>query len=276
MNTLFVHDGSPEGVQAARIMSGVAGMSSYIAYGAAASYERYGRIICIASLTADYTGMLLALRQQRKHALGLVLIGDLQEQLERARCQLQAASSAALSYAACIVSTRLVEDAIQAAEGLTAMDTPSSVQDPDVLQAMEQFLQAHNTCVLATASQGTVRSTPIEYIYYEGKICMFSEGGKKVANIYRHPQVSVSVFDPYSGFERLAGLQIDGTCRILEPADTAYAPIAAAKGLTAERLAAMPVILHILEITPAEGIFLWAGFVKQKKSVRQVYRFLSE
>jgi len=48
-----------------------------------------------------------------------------------------------------------------------------------LLSAMEAYINANNTCALATGAGDYVRCTPIEYSYHDGAFWMFSEGGLK-------------------------------------------------------------------------------------------------
>ena len=145
--------------------------------------------------------------------------------------------------------------------------------DSEAWQALETFLTSHTTGVLATGQGRDIRTTPIEYMYLNKKIYLFSEGGQKFVNMYRDPHVSFSVCEPFSDFSRLAGLQLSGTVRIIAPQDEGYAAAAAAKGIAEERLQKMPVVLHVIEILPSEATFLWGKFSKMGKAVRQVYQF---
>ena len=59
-------------------------------------------------------------------------------------------------------------------------DTASVKLDPAQLRSVaEAYIQANNTCALATGAGAYVRCTPIEYSFHDGAFWMFSEGGKK-------------------------------------------------------------------------------------------------
>ncbi len=48
-------------------------------------------------------------------------------------------------------------------------------------KAVEEYIQANNTCALATAAGDFVRCTPLEYTYHDDCFWIFfSEGGEKV------------------------------------------------------------------------------------------------
>lgn len=44
-------------------------------------------------------------------------------------------------------------------------------------QTVTAYIDANNTCALATGTGDYVRCTPIEYSFHDGKFWMFSEGG---------------------------------------------------------------------------------------------------
>ena len=48
-----------------------------------------------------------------------------------------------------------------------------------VLERITAFIEGHNTCTLATASEGHTRCTPIEYNFVDNRFYFFSEGGLK-------------------------------------------------------------------------------------------------
>ena len=59
-------------------------------------------------------------------------------------------------------------------------DAQSKKLDQDALKkAVEEYIQANNTCALATAAGDFVRCTPLEYTYHDDCFWIFSEGGEK-------------------------------------------------------------------------------------------------
>ena len=49
----------------------------------------------------------------------------------------------------------------------------------DLVTEIEAFLARHKICTLATAGNGIVRNTTVEYLYAEGAFWIISEGGQK-------------------------------------------------------------------------------------------------
>jgi hypothetical protein len=131
---------------------------------------------------------------------------------------------------------------------------------------MEKFILAHNTCALASACGDFVRCTPIEYNYYEEKFWLFSEGGQKFRALKGNKNVCLAIFDAYTGFGKLGGMQISGTAAIIAPGTAAYGALAAYKKIPLEKL---PHALYLICVTPARIEFLWSGFKKLGVDVRQ-------
>lgn len=273
-NTLFIYDGDSMTKNIAKIMASVLSMSKYAAYTDDIKPERYQRIVLVIGAKRSMCSDLHKLAPIVADKWTGLIVGDFQNTHMEARCnQVQAALQKKLDFTAFVSEEQYVDDAIKATEKLYAAVAPREDQDPDVLQAIEEFLQNHNTGVLATGWGRYVRSTPIEYKYKDGHLYIFSEGGGKFANLYRNDQVSFSVCDPFSDFQHLAGLQLHGKARIIEPDEPDYATAASVRSIPVERLRAMPVMLHIIDITITQAVFLWGGFTKLKKAPRQVYSF---
>lgn len=84
-----------------------------------------------------------------------------------------------------------------------------------VQEKITEYINANNTCALATGADNFVRNTPIEYSYHDGCFWMFSEGGKKFIGLEKNPNVCIAIFDKYTGFGSLKGLQVMGTASIV-------------------------------------------------------------
>lgn len=134
---------------------------------------------------------------------------------------------------------------------------------------MEKFIEAHNTCTLATGCGDFVRCTPIEYCYRHEKFWMLSEGGLKFRALKNNKNVCMAIYDPYSGFDKLGGMQIAGTAKLVEPMSEEYLDLLAFKKIPAENLKKLPQELHLICVTPVQIDFLWSGFKKMGYSSRQ-------
>lgn len=137
----------------------------------------------------------------------------------------------------------------------------------------EEFLKKHNTCALATGYLRGVRATPIEYTYNDGKLYLLSEGGQKFYYILQNPNVSVSVFDSFTGFDELNGMQIQGTADFIEPNSEEYNLVIKQKGLGSEVLNKFDISLHMIKIKIQKIEYDWSGFKKSGFDTKQILTF---
>ena len=142
-----------------------------------------------------------------------------------------------------------------------------------LLEQIDAFLNAHNTCALATGSGSFVRCTPIEYTWHDGKLWLLSEGGLKFRALVDNANVCAAVFEPYKGFGALDGLQLTGTAEIIEPGTPDYLALLAYKKIPAAALQKLDHPLYLLRITPKTIDFLSSSCKKQGFSSRQTLSF---
>lgn len=149
-------------------------------------------------------------------------------------------------------------------------DAQSVKMEPGALWVeMEKFIQEHNTCALATGCDDFVRCTPIEYSYRHGKIWLLSEGGLKFRALKNNKNVCLAIYDPYSGFNTLGGMQISGTAKLVEPMSEEYLELMAYKKISVDNLRKLQHELYLICVTPTQIDFLWSGFKKMGYDSRQ-------
>lgn len=151
----------------------------------------------------------------------------------------------------------------------------NDMPETEIRQAVEKFLQSHNTCALCTSRPGYVRGTPIEYSYKDACLYMFSEGGEKFANLLLNPKVSVSVYDPYEGFDKLGGLQLTGAAELIREDHPDYEPILVSRGFSTKKFSRLPVQMNVIRIRIEKAEFMWSGFSKRGFEVKQSCSFIS-
>ena len=142
-----------------------------------------------------------------------------------------------------------------------------------LLKAMEEYIQANNTCALATGAGEFVRCTPIEYSYHDGCFWMFSEGGKKFVGLARNPRVCLAIYDKYDGFGTLHGMQVSGTAELIEPFSEAYNAHAAYKKFPLEALKKLARPMHLICVHPERIDYLCSSFKQQGYNSRQAVEF---
>lgn len=149
-------------------------------------------------------------------------------------------------------------------------DRDSIRMDEELLKnRIEQFITAHNTCALATACDGFVRCTPIEYNYIGGLFYLFSEGGLKFKALKENKQVALAIYEPYGGFGKLKGLQVTGNAEIVEPFSGEYLKLLEHKKIPQEAMKKLPQPMHLIKITPSGYDYLDSDLKKEGASIRQ-------
>lgn len=139
----------------------------------------------------------------------------------------------------------------------------------DLKNIIEEFLSNHNTCTLSTSYKDRVRSTPIEYNYFNGHIYLLSEGGEKFANILLNNKVSLAVYEDYTSMNKLSGIQITGKASMVENKEE-YREIIETKGLNINFIEKMPVNMNIMKIKIEKIEFLYSKFKKMGYETKQI------
>jgi hypothetical protein len=144
----------------------------------------------------------------------------------------------------------------------------------DLKKLVEAFLLEHNTLTLSTQYDGRVRATPLEY-RYKGDGCLFclSEGGEKFAGLLANGQVSLAIYDPYRGFEKLSGMQISGTAKVPAFGSPEHLQVLSSWGMTLEKVNSLPSFLHGVIIQLDEVVYLSSSLIRMGWRPRQVYHF---
>lgn len=143
--------------------------------------------------------------------------------------------------------------------------------DEKLLTEIEKFIKSHNTCALATGYDDKIRCTPIEYLYLTGMFYIISEGGEKFANIMLNKNVSLSIFDPYSGMNNLGGMQISGKAFVIENGSEEYEKILGYKGISIKKINELPFSLNLIKIIPEKVEFLSSIFKSKGYSTKQIF-----
>jgi nitroimidazol reductase NimA-like FMN-containing flavoprotein (pyridoxamine 5'-phosphate oxidase superfamily) len=134
---------------------------------------------------------------------------------------------------------------------------------------LDAFLAAHQTLALATGSGDRLRCTPLEYLWHEGRIYIFTEGGHKFDGLAHNAKVAAAVYEPYAGMNRLASVQIAGTASVIDPNMATYQALCAVRGIDEAALKALPTPLYLLEIRLAQAELLFSEFKRAGYGSRQ-------
>ena len=149
-------------------------------------------------------------------------------------------------------------------------DAASVKLDPAQLRSVaEAYIQANNTCALATGAGAYVRCTPIEYSFHDGAFWMFSEGGKKFIGLSENPNVCLAIFDGYTGFQNLHGMQVMGRAELIEPFSETYVAHANYKKISLDFLKKMESPMHLICVHPIQIDCLFSDFKELGGTARQ-------
>ena len=110
----------------------------------------------------------------------------------------------------------------------------------DLRIKIDEFIKAHNTCALATASGDFVRCTPIEYNFVDNCFYFFSEGGLKFRGLKKNKHVGMAIYEPYNGFSNLKSLQIEGMASLVESFSEEYLKVMEYKKIPEEAMRNLP------------------------------------
>ncbi|WP_035289489.1 pyridoxamine 5'-phosphate oxidase family protein [Clostridium sp. KNHs214] len=143
----------------------------------------------------------------------------------------------------------------------------------DLKKSIDDFINSHKICDLATGYNNWIRSTPMEYIYKDGGIYILSEGGKKFANIILNNRVSISIYGKPNNEDSWEGMQIRGKAEILELGTEEYSEILKLKGIDEAKLNLMPGILNCIKINFDKIEYLSSKFKSLGYSTKQIYYY---
>lgn len=150
------------------------------------------------------------------------------------------------------------------------MDTANMPQEL-LMNEITRILKSHNTCTLCTGSGNSLRATPIEYTYYNGSLYFLSEGGEKFINLSINTKVAAAVYKEYDGFDKLEGVQMEGTATMVKVFSEEYNEIIASRGLSLEHLKSLPVSLNMFRVIPDRIEVLCSQFKKDGYLAKQVF-----
>ena len=139
----------------------------------------------------------------------------------------------------------------------------------ELLAEIEAFLGRHRICALATAGNGIVRNTTVEYVHADGAFWIISEGGLKFRALQANRNVCLAIHDDDVSFDTLAGLQVTGTAEVLEPFGPEYTRACELRGIPVERLRAMPFVMNIIKVSPTRYDYVDGTLKERGFSPRQ-------
>ncbi|WP_274941502.1 pyridoxamine 5'-phosphate oxidase family protein [Chordicoccus furentiruminis] len=147
----------------------------------------------------------------------------------------------------------------------------NEMEEHKLMDRIESFIRSHQMLALATAGQGYVRCTPLEYMYLDRVFYVITEGGNKFRGILENGDVSAAIFDPIGRTGRpVVSLQILAKAAPVPVGSDEYRIAMAARGLTEQKLDQMPVTLFLLKIVPLRYEFLNTAFTDEGYDAKQL------
>ena len=140
-----------------------------------------------------------------------------------------------------------------------------------VLERITAFIEAHNTCTLATASEDHVRCTPIEYNFVDNRFYFFSEGGLQFRGLKKNKHVGMAIYEPYNGFGNLKSLQIEGMASLVEPFSDEYLKVMEYKKIPETAMRNLPQPMALIKVVPEVFDYLDSDLKKEEFGSRQHY-----
>lgn len=137
-------------------------------------------------------------------------------------------------------------------------------------KAIDDYVSGKNTCTLTCGVCEFIRSTPIEYMYYNNCFYFFTEGGMKFKGILQNPNVSICIYDEYSGMKNLKGLQISGKAELISIGSDEYKELLMKRNLSYENISKLPINLNLLKVYPMKFEFLNSDFKEAGVDTKQV------
>ena len=155
-------------------------------------------------------------------------------------------------------------------ETLNKPSTP--LNEVELKNSIDEFIKEHNTCTLATGYNDCIRATPIEYTYVDRNLYFITEGGLKFNGILQNHNVSIAIYNSYTGMSNLKGLQIQGEAEIIEIGSGEYKRVMEEKKLDEEKLEKLLVNLNMIKVRINRFEFLNSDFKKINVDVKQILK----
>lgn len=139
----------------------------------------------------------------------------------------------------------------------------------DVKQKAFTFIGNHNTCALGTGTGDFVRVTPLEYTWLDEAFYIISEGGEKFVGLAKNNNVSLAIFEPYSGFGKISSIQVTGKARVIDFGADEYLKVLEFKKIPVSSIEKIGHPMYLIKVVPTKMDLLFSEFKKSDFSPRQ-------
>jgi len=137
-----------------------------------------------------------------------------------------------------------------------------------------ELLKGEPTCVMATCRDDVPRASTVEFFPSGTTLYVLTEGGRKVENVRRNPQVSVAVHAPFTGWKNVRGVQITGTAEIAERGSPVFDEgLDAYRDRRRLRQCDLPEFITIIKITPVRIEYIDTSLQRKGFKVRHTVEY---
>lgn len=146
----------------------------------------------------------------------------------------------------------------------------SQLDEQSLKSFIEDFISRRSVASICTLSKDSNTSTPIEYIYKDEYIYIYSEEGIEFFNNLQSNKISLSIYDDYTNFNTLRGMQISGVAYIISPKSEIYHEVLKQKNINKWT---MSNLLSVIKIKIKKVKFLNSEFKKLGYDIKQVCHY---
>ena len=140
---------------------------------------------------------------------------------------------------------------------------PRKLSKEELGKEILQFISRNKICILATCTENIPRATPVHYLNDGMTLFVYAEGGGKLKNLKKNPNISLGIHGPYKGFVSVKGLQIWGKAEIIYQKEKArFAELKKMyekewkKDITSLDTGGIPSIMKVIKITVEKARYL--------------------
>ncbi|MFZ5906379.1 MAG: pyridoxamine 5'-phosphate oxidase family protein [Nitrospirota bacterium] len=134
-----------------------------------------------------------------------------------------------------------------------------------------EFMKARATCVIATCSETMPRASTVEFFPSGLTVYILTEGGRKLENIRRNPQVSLAISDAFTNWESLRGLQITGAAEIgTKDSEIFMEGLEAYRKRRGKQNAALPDFMNVIKVIPIQIEYIDTRLARRGYPIRNI------
>lgn len=148
---------------------------------------------------------------------------------------------------------------------------PKGFTQKELEDLITEFMKARATCVIATCSDTIPRASTVEFFPSGLAVYILTEGGRKLENIKKNPQVSIAISDAFTNWESLRGLQITGAAEIgTKGSDIFMEGLEAYRKRRGKQNASLPDFMNVIKVIPVQIEYIDTRLAKRGYPIRNI------